>query len=450
MHLELHKLWQQVLTTRGEVKALVDAETGRALTFLEFEAHALQWLEQHGGDDHCIEASGAVWCLALSDRMDWMVVFLAAIKAGAVVLPIEAPTPSAIIDIAHQFGASILIDDSGVHHFDTEQRQPGYFLNKLTSGTTGDAKLLPFTEKEMLSDGAQIMSTMEMSEADRNFSLIPLGHSYALGSLVMPFFMSGVPIVMGSSPFPQVVLEELKRFPSTILPIVPPIVKALSLAGDEGGAFRHVHMVISAGSQLMPKIAQSFLKATGCRVHNFYGSSETGGICFDRAGHQCDAKPNVGTALDGVELSISESHEIRVSSAAVCHALYPEGVCLLHDYGWVDDAGLLHLTGRHKDIIKISGRRVSISEIESVLLKVSGVSEVFVTSRTGRSGEARLVALFSGSISADVLREELAEHLPRWKFPKYLRKVDEISYTARGKKDRASLEEVINAINLQL
>jgi acyl-coenzyme A synthetase/AMP-(fatty) acid ligase len=449
MHCELHRLWQQVITTRGEAEALVDAESGRTLTFLELEAQALQWLEQHAGDDHCIEARGAVWCLAMTDRMDWMVVFLAAIKAGAVVLPIEAPTPSAIIDKAHQFGASILVADSGVNHFDTGRRQPGYFLNKLTSGTTGDAKLLPFTEKEMLSDGAQIMSTMEMTEADSNFALIPLGHSYALGNLVMPFFMSGIPIVMGSSPFPQVVLEELKRFPATILPIVPPIVKALSLAGDEDGAFRHVRLVISAGSQLMPKVAQGFLEATGNRVHNFYGSSETGGICFDRLGHQCDAKQTVGTALDGVELSISESQEIHVSSAAVCRALYPEGVCLLHDYGWVDDTGFLQLTGRHKDIIKISGRRVSISEIESVLSTISGVSDAFVTSRTGRSGEARLVALFSGALSPDTVREELAEHLPRWKLPKYLRRVDEISYTARGKKDRATLEGVVDAISLR-
>jgi acyl-coenzyme A synthetase/AMP-(fatty) acid ligase len=446
MHLELHQRWQEVLATRGALEALVDAESGRALTFLELEAQALQWLEQHAGDDQEV---GAVWCLALTNRMDWMVVFLAAIKAGAVVLPIEAPTPSTIVEKARQFGASLLVVDTGVHHLDAGQRQPDYFVNKLTSGTTGQAKLLPFTAREMLSDGAQIMSTMEITAADRNFALIPLGHSYALGNLVMPFFMSGIPIVLGSSPYPQVVLEELKHFPVTMLPIVPPIVKALSLVEDEGGAFRHMRLVISAGSILLPDIAQRFFERTGCRVHNFYGSSETGGICFDRLGHLSDAKQAVGTALEGVELSISESQEIAVSSAAICHALYPEGVCLLHDYGRVDKAGVLQLTGRHMDIVKISGRRVSISEIESVLSALSGVSDVFVSSRTGRSGEARLVALYSGSLSTDAVREQLAKQLPRWKIPKYLRRVDEIAYTARGKKDRKALQRVVDAVNLR-
>jgi len=446
MHEDLHRCWQRVLAAKGDANALTDAASGRALSFRELDAQADFWLARN---PQLRDSSGRIWCLALSDRMDWLKAFLAAVRVGAVVLPVEPEAHGALEKRASGLGASHLIDDAGAHALPDGGHCPNAFLIKLTSGTTGDPKPLPFTEAEMMADGDQILRSMSISQTDRNFAVIPLGHSYGLGNLVMPFFMSGVAMVSGSSPYPQVMAEELSRFPCSVLPLVPPLVKALAAVSLESGKLSGLRLVISAGSALKPKLAQRFFENTGIRVHNFYGSSETGGICFDRSGEWAQIDGAVGTPLDGVELFVGDDGGIGIRSRAMCHALYPEGVGRLHDSGELDDRQVLRLTGRHADIVKLSGRRVSLAEIEAALSALPGVSDAYVGIREGRSGEARCVALYSGGAQAESVRTALGEKLPEWKVPRILRQVDQIAYTARGKKDRTAMERVVDALTVR-
>lgn len=442
MHYKLHEQWKDVLATRGHAVALIDAESGKSRSFDELERLACEWLVANESLQLC---AGQVWCLALSDRITWLAVFLAAIKTGAVVLPLEPAEASVLAAQARQQSAAFLIDDVGVHPLQASSAREGYLLVKLTSGTTGAPKALPFTESEMMADGGQIMRSMSISDKDRNYAIIPLGHSYGLGNLVMPFFMAGVPMVLGSSPFPQVMVEEMTQFPCTVLPLVPPLIKALARVTLEHEQLKQLRLVISAGSALDAKIAERFTANTGLPVHNFYGSSETGGICFDRTGTQATVLGAVGTVMECVQLSVDSTQSIQVSSDAVCHAVYPDGVCVLHDSGSLDADCVLHLLGRHSDIVKIAGRRISLSEIESAICSVPDVTDAYVSSRVGRSGELRCVALFTGTAEVSAVKAALLASMPEWKLPKTLREVDEILYNARGKKDRPAMERVIDA-----
>lgn len=252
--------------------------------------------------------------------------------------------------------------------------------------------------------------------------------------------------ILGSSPYLQVMADELARFPCTVLPLVPPLVKALSTVGAGASGLRGLRLVLSAGSPLKPGIAWRFHAQTGQRVHNFYGSSETGGICFDRSGQAAQTDGAVGTPLDGVSLSLTEEGVVCVGSAAVCHALYPDGTVALHDFGRLDGNGVLRLTGRHADIVKLAGRRLSLAEVETALCALEGVADAYVSVREGRSGENRCVALLAGSGEVDEVRRSLGAGLPDWKVPKILRKVDQIAYTARGKKDRKAMEHAVDGL----
>lgn len=443
MHPELQACWRRVLETRGGSVAVVDAATGRSWTFDEIDARADAWLARHPSAQG---GAGQVWCLALADRAAWLAVFLAAIKTGAVVLPVEPDAPHLLRERALGAGASLLVTEASVEALEGGTRQVNYLLIKLTSGTTGEPKPLPFTATEMLADGGQIMRSMSITPADRNFAVIPLGHSYGLGNLVLPFFMAGVPIVFGSAPYPQVIADELARFPCTVLPLVPPLVKALAVAATESAGLQELRLVLSAGSALKPEIARRFHARTGRRVHNFYGSSETGGICFDRSGEAAQTDGAVGTPLDGVELSLTQAGAVHIRSQAICHALYPAGAATLHDFGRLDGQGVLRLTGRHADIVKVAGRRLSLAEIETALCTLESVVDAYATVREGCSGESRCVAIFAGSVKADIIRRQLAAGLPDWKVPKVLRQVAQITYNSRGKKDRQAMERVVDAL----
>lgn len=443
MHPELQACWRRVLAVRSGAVAVVDAATGRSWTFGEIDARADAWLAQHPPTQGGV---GQVWCLALADRAAWLAVFLAAIKTGAVVLPVESDAPHLLRQRALGAGASLLVAEVGVEALAGGARHENCLLIKLTSGTTGEPQPLPFTAAEMLADGGQIMRSMSITPADRNFAVIPLGHSYGLGNLVLPFFMAGVPIVLGSAPYPQVMADELTRFPCTVLPLVPPLVKALAAVATDSAGLQQLRLVLSAGSALKPDIARRFHAQTGQRVHNFYGSSETGGICFDRSGEAAQTDGAVGTPLDGVALSLTQAGAIHIRSEAICHARYPAGAATLHDFGYLDGEVVLRLTGRHADIVKIAGRRLSLAEIEAALCNLEGVEDAYVTVREGRSGESRCVALYAGGIDSEMVVRSLATSLPAWKQPKILRKVHTIAYTARGKKDRRAMERAVDAL----
>ena len=443
MHRKLHDNWTRVLAERGGAVALVDAESATACTFQELDERALSWLAEHaavGG------AAGDVWCLSVSDRVCWLTVFLAAIKVGAVVLPLEAGQGASMREQAANEGASLWVDDAGVQRMAGGRRRREFFLIKRTSGTSGVPRSLPFTEAEMIADGRQIMKSMGISADDRNFAVLPLGHSYGLGNLVMPFFMEGVPIVFGSAPYPQVIGQEISQFPCSVLPLVPPLVKAMAQVNLAESLPSELRLVISAGGRLLEKIAQRFYENTGLRVHNFYGSSETGGICFNRSGKWSFADGAVGQPLHGVELSIGPDHSIEVRSDALCHAVYPKGRCVLHDFGRLDDSGGLHLLGRHADIVKVAGRRISLSEIEATICSLEQVTDAYVSSRVGRSGETRCVALFSGEAPVERVKVLLQAKFPHWKIPKLLSKVEQVAYNGRGKKDRTLNENLLDSL----
>lgn len=442
MHERLHECWSDVLATRGDLVALIEAESGLSISFAELDARAVEWLTKHPQ----LKASrGDVWCVSLSSGFEWMAVCLAAIKVGAVVLPLEKVQSGLVDEVARRNSAAYVFDDAGVRSVLHHHKLHGYFAIKLTSGTTGAPRALRFTELEMIADGAQIMRSMGIRSNDRNYAIIPLGHSYGLGNLVMPFFIDGVSIVFGSSPFPQVMVHELNRFQCTVLPLVPPLVKALATIDLEKGALDQLRLVISAGSALKAKFAQLFYDKTGKRVHNFYGSSETGGICFDREGRILEVEGAVGKPLEGVVLSIGSGGSIEVQGAAVSSASYADGKCTLHDLGRLGDEGVLYLNGRSADIIKIGGRRLSLAEVESAVCAVEGVADVYISSREGRSGEMRCVVLYAGELDEKALRAQLLVSITEWKIPKVIRRVEVIPHTERGKKDRTALEAQIDS-----
>ena len=65
---------------------------------------------------------------------------------------------------------------------------------KLTSGTTGELKPILCSASNLVADGKQIIRTMGIRPADRNLAVIPLGHSYGLGNLVMPLLLQGTSV----------------------------------------------------------------------------------------------------------------------------------------------------------------------------------------------------------------------------------------------------------------
>lgn len=430
--------WERLVKSRGDAVALEEVAAGRTWSFREVNRRS-EILAEKLGEEIC---AGQPVTFQEENGGEWLARFLALLRWGAPALPVDAATPVAgVREIAAECGAVFWAAEGGLE-FPARARRyraPAIALVKLTSGTTGKPKRLPFRAEELAADGWQIMEGMGIGEGDRNFAIIPFGHSYGIGNLVMPLLLRGVPVVCGSSPLPHVLAAEFAEGKATVLPAVPAIFAGLIRAEARLEGLR---LAISAGAALLPETARAFLEIFGQPLHNFLGSSESGGIAYDLDGEAGLTGRSVGKPLPSATISFHRSGRIMVTSPAVFTRGNPGGRVMLEDRGAWNGLGELVLAGRVRPMIKVGARRLDPLELERVLRQIDGVSEAWVTGwKTG--GEMRPAAVVSSRRAAKELRAVLRERLPAWKIPRPLVVITDFPLTARGKPDREALQRYL-------
>lgn len=429
--------WEQTVDLTPSAPALVDAQDGSVCTRVALTMLA-QAFASHAPSD---AKPGQVAAFSLRNGTGWMVRFLAAQRLGLVALPLD-PTLPAVQQgqVATTLGAHWLLGPAGTWErlpSQTAALELDHCLLKTTSGSTGQPRALPFTSANMLADGRQIAGTMGILPGDRNLGAIPFGHSYGLGNLILPLIAQGTMLISSNEILPGPLAEQAARFGATVLPSVPAVLRALAQTAGPPGRLGTIRKVISAGAPLRPEIARPFHEKFGVPIQNFYGSSETGGICFDRTGEATLAGRSVGFPLDGVGVSLDAENRVIVRGTAVV----TPGEYTLADLGAWNDAGELVLTGRALPLANIGGKKVSPLEVERTLRDLEGVSDawVWVQTRTTGAGDFLLAAVETDRSSSEV-RHALAERLPLWQVPRRLWITTRLPRTARGKIDRQELE----------
>jgi acyl-coenzyme A synthetase/AMP-(fatty) acid ligase len=304
---------------------------------------------------------------------------------------------------------------------------------KISSGTTGRPKALPCQARHLTADYAHIRAGMGLHAGDTNLGLIPFGHSYGLGNLVLPLLCDGLPIITAAAYTITQVRDWIAAYRPTVFPGVPLHFRLLhqSLGSDLLGRLR---LLVSAGAPLSAEVARALHARFGLRLHNFYGSSETGGICYDRTGRASLASGAVGIPLPGVKVSLVRGR-VAVTSRAV---IGPANRRVLKDRGAWNKQGELRLTGRVGGMANISGRKVALAEIEAALRSLPGVTDAWCSIGHRQNGDF-IAAVVETTASNASLRITMVESLPAWKHPRLLLALRAFPRTARGKTDTRAL-----------
>jgi acyl-coenzyme A synthetase/AMP-(fatty) acid ligase len=289
----------------------------------------------------------------------------------------------------------------------------------------------------MLADGHQICAGMRITPDDLNFAVIPLGHSYGLGNLVLPLLAQGTPIVCAGAPLPHALAADLARWKPTVFPAVPALLRALAASDVPAENLASLRTVVSAGSTLTPEIARAFHAKFALKPHNFYGSTETGGIAYDCCGDATLAGLSVGTPLQGVTLTPFRGGRFRVTSSAV----FRTGSFCPADRAALNADGELVLHGRTGRMVKIAGRRLDLGELEQSLRRLPDVRDAFVAPHPHHPGE--LAAVVATPLAPSALRPLLRAQLASWKLPRRLVTTAEFPLTARGKPDTRALHAML-------
>jgi long-chain acyl-CoA synthetase len=410
----LYERWQSVARLHDDELALLDAASGQRWTFAQL-AHAA---EQFPLPDHRLatpRGNGPAFILTV----------LAAWRVGRPVLPLEGEAPVVNEPLP-----------AGVVHL------------KTTSGTTRASQLIGFTAEQLAADADQIVATMGLRNDQPNLGLISLAHSYGFSNLVTPLLLGGIPLVLVASPMPASLQAAAAGFRSLALPAVP----AMWRAWYEANAIpANVTLAISAGAPLSLELEAAIFERNGLKLHNFYGSSECGGIAYDAAPEPRGEAALAGRPLQGVTLSLAEDGCLVVTSAAVGVGYLPDDDARLGDgrFHTSDVAelrdGAVLLRGRSSDVINIAGRKLAPETVEAVLRQQPGVREclvVGVPARDDTRGEEALAVLeLAEGGSLEPVRRAAANLLPAWQCPRHWWVVPEIPSSQRGKISRREWRE---------
>jgi long-chain acyl-CoA synthetase len=407
----LYDCWRQVALRNPNEIALSESGSGRRWTFGEVARLAEQGTPP---TDRAAFPSGL--------SADFIFAVLRAWRWSQIVCPVE-PGQQAL-------------DPAGI--------PPEVVHLKTTSASTGAPSFVALTSSQLMADAQNIVETMGLRRDWPNLGVISLAHSYGFSNLVLPLLLHGIPLVLVEVPLP----ETLKRAAAAQDAVTLAGVPALWRAWHDAGAIPpNVRLAISAGAPLPLALEQSVFSACGLKIHNFYGSSECGGIAYDSSDRPRDDGSYVGLPMRHVKVSVAENGCLDVRSRAVALSYWPEpasnlrdGVFHTSDLGEVS-AGRIYLRGRASDQINVAGRKVSPETIEQVLLVHPAVRGCVVfgapspdTQRT--ETVVACVAVQSG-INAEKLRQFALERLPAWQVPRQWWLVESLQPNIRGKLSRA-------------
>jgi acyl-coenzyme A synthetase/AMP-(fatty) acid ligase len=339
---------------------------------------------------------------------------------------------------------------------------PGTALLRMTSGTTGEPRAVAASAESLLADVENITATMGIHERDRNLVAVPLSHCYGFDNVVLTLATLGCPAIVVRDLTPRHLLRAARRGGASVFPAVPFLVDLLARA-PAGGSPRwpELRLVISAGALLPVESRERFAARFGVRPRVLYGSTECGAISFDRAGSADLPEGCVGEALDGVSISLRDAARgvgrVVADSRAVASALVPSattrkgralerdilapGRFVTPDLARLDDRGRLQLLGRVTEVINVGGRKVFPAEVEQVIRRIAGVSEVAVVGvrRSTATEAVRAVVIASPEVDRTAVVGACAAALASYKVPRVVDFVAELPRNRRGKIDRRAL-----------
>ena len=444
--------WEAILAQKGDEPAIFNTRGQVDRTFRGID-------ERARGFEPKIDkfADGSVIAVQIGNHEGAPSIFIACLRRGIVVLPLEQSMSDQQRDAALKVcRVTGIIEKAGtVRLIDNERpnwRGKNPTLLKLTSGTTAAPRAIRFGSEQLLADCDQICDTMGISDVDLNFGVIPISHSYGFSNLLTPLIARGVPLVVSQDRTPRAVLADIAKTDATVFPGMPLFYQAFCEM-ENIPPLPKLRVCISAGAPLPIATAKKFREKFALPIHSFYGASECGGICYDREAKN-EIEGFVGAPMKDVDLEMidpnAQSSQARVRSAAAGDGYFPDadeeklgnGIFVPDDLLARHGSGF-KIVGRVSDVINVAGKKVNPAEIEERLLHFPGVRQAVAFGRPAGAGLRNEEVAACVVANVDLRENELMEFcrtaLSAWQVPKRIFIVESIPTTERGKISRREL-----------
>ncbi|MBH65717.1 MAG: AMP-dependent synthetase [Chloroflexi bacterium] len=435
--------------------------------------------------------------IVLVNNLEFMVLFLAVARAGAVAAPLnpdytvdefkffmeDADAQLAIVpprthlgrDAAKELGipvleasldggSVVLSNGSGTLTKTVDAPAPSpedvaLFLH--TSGTTSRPKGVPLTHANLMKSISNIKNHYVLTPEDTSIIVMPLFHVHGLMGASLSTLNSGGSLVIPERFSASNFWGLQKNYSATWYSAVPTIHQILLMRADDDNApHESFRFIRSCSSALAPAVFEKLEARFGAPVLEAYGMTE--------ASHQMSSSPmppgkripgTVGQAT-GVEIAIMDMEstgqiqktgdigEVVIKGENVMHGYnnnpeanaeaFVDGWFRTGDQGFLDADGYLSLTGRIKELINRGGEKISPLEVDGVLLKHPAVAEaVCFAVPDEKYGEVvHAAVVLSGESDQAEIRSYCREQLADFKVPEVVYISDVLPRTATGKIQR--------------
>ncbi len=259
-----------------------------------------------------------------------------------------------------------------------------------TSGTENMPKGVPLTHKNILSNLRSTLMTVDLYTSDRLLSALPPFHSFGFTLLGLVPLLGGIRVHYCPNPADSgMQARALRKWGISILASAPSFLVNILRQGKKE-PFDLLRLVVS-GAEAPPAemLDLATMAAPNATVLEGYGITECSPIIAVNS--NCERTHGVGKAIPGVRLRIvhledyakplpiNQSGMILVSGPNVFRGylqtdvrspFYDEdGVhwYVTGDIGFLNEQGLLTITGRQKRFVKIGGEMISLGAIEYAL-----------------------------------------------------------------------------------
>jgi len=401
--------------------------------------------------------------LQAEKSVEGVMIYLGALKAGAIFLPLNAAyTPAEVEYFRADAEPRLLITDPAAYLAgaparplaDTVAREATDLAAIIyTSGTTGRSKGAMLSHGNLAANALALYEAWGFSPADVLLHALPIFHVHGLFVALHCALLGGCPMVWLPKFSDAEVLAGLAR--STVMMGVPTFyTRLLANPAFTREAAAKVRVFISGSAPLLESTFAEFEARTGQRILERYGMSEAAIITSNPLDGDRVAG-SVGFPLPGVELRIGGGEEtgvieIRGPSVFSGYWRMPEktaeeftadGFFVTGDVGRRDADGRVWISGRAKDLIISGGYNVYPKEVELVLDEMAGVVESAVIGVPHPDFGEGVAAVVIGQGEEAELIAAARSRLAAYKAPKRILFVDELPRNAMGKVQKNLLRQ---------
>jgi acyl-CoA ligase (AMP-forming) (exosortase A-associated) len=330
-----------------------------------------------------------------------------------------------------------------------------------TSGSTGRPKGVMLSHANLWLGAVSVAHYLGLKPDDRTLAVLPLAFDYGQNQLLSTWVAGGCAIAFDYL-LPRDVVRAVGRHDVTVLAGVPPLWLQLA-EQDWGNAGESLRTLTNSGGHLPePLVRRLRALFPQARLHLMYGLTEAFRSSSLDPG-QVDAHPDsIGTAIpfaelrvvrpDGGEAAPGEEGELVHAGPLVAQGYWndPERTAERFRNGevWSGDTvvrgedGLLRFKGRDDAMIKVSGNRISPTEIEEAALASGAVSDAAAFGVPDeRLGQAIvLITVAKGEGAGEKLLAWFRREMPAYMLPQRVIWKDKLPVGPNGKLDRAALK----------